>query len=68
MFLLEGMAFTTLDSFEKQNPNWDVTPLKEPVLEKGEIVHFAPETVPDLRRRYRPDYGLPGYPAGGGVE
>lgn len=43
VFLLEGMAFTTLDSYDKENPNWDVTPLKEPVLEKGEIVHFAPE-------------------------
>lgn len=43
LFLLEGMAFTTLDSFDKENPNWDVTPIKEPVLEKGDIVHFAPE-------------------------
>ncbi len=43
VFLLEGMAFTTLDSYDKENPNWDVTPLKEPVLEKNEIVHFAPE-------------------------
>ena len=43
VFLLEGMAFTTLDSFDKSNPNWDVTPLKEPVLQAGDIVHFATE-------------------------
>lgn len=43
VFLLEGMGFTTLDSFDKENPNWEVTPIKEPVLNKGDIVHFAPE-------------------------
>ncbi len=43
LFLQEGMGFTTLESFDKTNPNWDVTPLKEPVLNKGDIVHFAAE-------------------------
>lgn len=43
IFLLEGMAFSSLDYYEKQNPDWDVTPIGEPVLHEGDIVHFAPE-------------------------
>lgn len=44
LFFLEvGMGWPTLQSMEKENPDWAVTPVAEPVLQAGDIVHFADE-------------------------
>lgn len=44
LFFLEiEMGWPGLQSMEKTNPNWSVIPVAEPVLQAGDIVHFANE-------------------------
>lgn len=44
LFFLEiEMGWPTLQAAEKSNPDWSVIPVAEPVVNEGDIVHFANE-------------------------
>ena len=43
-FVEVGMGWATLKANEKTNPDWDLTPIAEPVLNEGDTVHFASES------------------------
>ncbi len=43
-FLEVEMGWPTLQNMEKSSDTWSVIPLAEPVLEEGDVVHFANES------------------------
>ncbi len=44
IFFLEGMGINSLESTAKDNPNWAIEPITDPVKEEGDIVHFNTES------------------------
>lgn len=44
IFFLEGMGINSLESTAKDNPNWAIEAITDPVKEEGDIVHFNTES------------------------